>query len=146
MEEDGVKYGITADQDRAVKKVMGMIGQGEWREPVRGCGDELGETVHRMNGTKKVFRLVVKRERRKLGEFFEKKGTSFDRAVATNWLEAEKNTDEVLKWHNQRGQAENFNKELQIGLGMERLSAAGRDALWADSCQCSISSERSYCL
>jgi hypothetical protein len=41
--------------------------------------------------------------------------------VATNWLAEEKNMEGVLKWHNQRGQAENFNKELKIGFGMERI-------------------------
>jgi hypothetical protein len=74
-----------------------------------------------MNGTKKAFRLVVKRERRRQGELFEKGGQYFYHAVATNWLEEEKNTEGVLKWHNQRGQSENFNKELKIGLGMERM-------------------------
>jgi len=121
LEEDGVKYAITADQDQAVKKVIGMIGQEEWKEPVRGCGYELAETVHCMNETKKAFRLVVKRERRRQGELFEKEGQYFYHAVATNWLEEEKDSGEVLKWHNQRGQAENFNKELKIGLGMERM-------------------------
>jgi dsDNA-specific endonuclease/ATPase MutS2 len=66
-----------------------------------------------MNGTKKAFRLVVKREIRRQGELFEKEGQYFYHAVASNWLEEEKNTEEVLKWHNQRGQAENFNKELK---------------------------------
>jgi hypothetical protein len=121
LEEDGVKYGVTADQDKAVKKVIGMIGQEEWKEPVRGCGYELGETVHCMNETKKAFRLVVKREIRRQGELFGKEGQYFYHAVATNWLEEEKDTVAVLKWHNQRGQAENFNKELKIGLGMERM-------------------------
>jgi len=121
LEEDGVKYGITADQDKAVKKVIGMIGQEEWKEPMRGCGYELAETVHCMNETKKAFRLVVKREMRRQGEIFEKEGQYFYHAVATNWLGEEKNTEEVLKWHNQRGQAENFNKELKIGIGMERM-------------------------
>jgi hypothetical protein len=121
LEEDGVKYGITVDQDQAVKKVIGMIGQGQWKEPVRGCGYELAETVHCMNETKKAFRLVVKREIWRQGELFEKEGQYFYHAVATNWLEKEKNPEEVLKWHNQRGQAENFNKELKIGLGMERM-------------------------
>lgn len=121
LEEDGVKYGVTADQDKAVKKGIGMIGEGEWREPVRGCGYELGETVHCMNGTKKAFRLVVKRENRRQGELFEKEGQYFYHAVATNWLEAEKTPEEVLRWHNQRGQAENFNKELKIGFGMEGM-------------------------
>jgi hypothetical protein len=82
---------------------------------------ELAETVHCMNETKKAFRLVVKREIRRQGELFEKEGPYFYHAVATNWLEEEKSTEEVLKWHNQRGQAENFNKELKIGFGMERM-------------------------
>ena len=29
--------------------------------------------------------------------------------------------EEVLEWHNQSGQSENFNKELKVGLGMERM-------------------------
>ncbi len=122
LEEDGVKYTITADQDEAVKKVIGLIDEKGWKEPVVGCGYELGETIHCMNGTKKAFRLVVKRELRRQGELFEAKGVPyFYHAVATNWLEEEKDTEEVLKWHNQRGQSENFNKELKMGLGMERM-------------------------
>ncbi len=74
-----------------------------------------------MNQTKKAFRLVIKREVRRQGELFGKEWQYFYHAVATNWLEEEKNTQEVLAWHNQRGQAENFNKELKIGLGMERM-------------------------
>ncbi|HXX35258.1 MAG TPA: IS1380 family transposase [Thermodesulfobacteriota bacterium] len=121
LEEDGVRYGITVDQDQAVKSAIGLIPRGEWKEPVVGCGYELGETVHCMRETKKAFRLVVRREIRRQGELFEKEGQYFYHAVATSWLEEEKNTEEVLRWHNQRGQAENFNKELKIGFGMERM-------------------------
>jgi len=129
LEEDGVRYAITADQDKAVQKVIGLIDPKGWKEPVRGCGYEIAETVHCMNGTKKAFRLVVKREVRRQGELLEGKGVPyFYHAIATNWLEEEKNTEEVLKWHNQRGQAENFNKELKIGLGMERMPCGQSDA------------------
>lgn len=121
LEEDGVKYGITVDQDKAVKPLMASIVAEEWREPVRGCGYELAEAVHCMEKTEKAFRLVIKREVRRQGELFEKGGQYFYHAVATNWLEEEKDTGEVLAWHNQRGQAENFNKELKIGVGMERM-------------------------
>lgn len=121
LEEDGVKYGITVDQDKAVKLAIGLISSGGWKEPVKGCGYELGETVHCMNGTKGVFRLVVKRWVVRQGELFEDGGPYAYHAIATNWLEGEKDTHEVLEWHNQRGQAENFNKELKIGLGMERM-------------------------
>jgi hypothetical protein len=122
LEEDGVKYGITADQDKAVKLAIALIPSEDWEEPVRGCGYEIAETVHCMNGTRKAFRLVVKRERRRQRELFEgKEGQYFYHAVATNWSEEEKDTRDVLEWHNQRGQAENFNKELKIGFGMERM-------------------------
>jgi len=121
LEEDGVKYGVTVDQDKAVKLTIGLIPDGDWKEPERGCGHELAEAVHCMNGTKKALCLVVKREIRRQRELFEQEGQYFYYAVATNWLEEEKNTEEVLKWHNQRRQAENFNKELKIGLGMERM-------------------------
>jgi len=121
LEEDGVKYAITADQDKAVKLGIALIAEGDWKEPVRGCGYEIAETVHCMNETKKAFRLVVKRWVPKQRELFEQGGPYFYHAVATNWLEEEKNTQEVLDWHNQRGQAENFNKEVKIGFGMERM-------------------------
>jgi hypothetical protein len=106
LEEDGVKYGITADQDKAVKSAIALIPSGDWEEPVKGCGYELAETVHCMNETKKAFRLVIKREIRRQRELFEKEGQYFYHAVGTNWLEEEKDSGEVLKWHNQRGQAE----------------------------------------
>jgi hypothetical protein len=121
LEENKVKYGITADQDKAVKLAIGLIVEEDWKEPVRGCGYEIAETVHCMNETKKAFRLVVRRWVAKQGELFEKGGPYFYHAVATNWLEEEKNTQEVFDWHNQRGQAENFNKEVKIGFGMERM-------------------------
>ena len=128
LEEDGVKYAITVDQDKAVRPLMtSMVAEG-WKEPVRGCGYEVAEAVHCMEKTKKAFRLVIKREVRRQGELFEKTGQFFYHAVATSWLEEEKNTAEVLAWHNQRGQAENFNKELKIGLGMDRMPCGQSNA------------------
>lgn len=47
-------------------------------------------------------------------------------AVASNWPSETKTAVEVLAWHNQRGQAENFLKELKHGVGMER-NALRRD-------------------
>jgi len=121
LEVDGVNYAITADQDKAVKSLIASIKADQWKEPVRGCGYELAETVHCMEKTKKAFRLVIKREVRRQGELFEKARQYFYHGVATNWSEQDKDTSEVLAWHNQRGQAENFNKELKIGFGMERM-------------------------
>jgi hypothetical protein len=127
LETDGVKWAITADMDQAVRKVIASIPDEQWLEPVKGCGYELAETIHTMNHTKKAFRLVIKRELRKQDSLFEQ-GKYFHHAVATNWDEQEKDAKEVLQWHNERGEAENFNKELKIGFGMERMPCGQTEA------------------
>jgi len=120
LEEDGVKWGITAAHDKAVKALINSIEEAMWYEPVRGCGFEIAETVHCMNRTEKSFRMVIKRELRKQADLFEE-DRYFHHVIATNWLEEEKTGYEVIQWHNQRGDAENFNKELKSGFGMERM-------------------------
>lgn len=121
LEDDGVCWAITADQDAAVKAAIQAIPEADWREPEPGCGFEVAETVHCMNKTEKAFRLIVKRELRRQRELFTEDSGYFHHAVASNWPAEAKNAAAVLAWHNQRGQAENFNKELKSGFGMERM-------------------------
>ena len=122
LEEDPVKWAITADQDSAVKRVIRGIEEAEWRGPVVGCGYQIAESVHTMNGTKKAFRLIVKRWERPQRDLFEGQAEPYAyHAVASNWGEEQKSTAAVLAWHNQRGEAENFNKELKCGFGMEQM-------------------------
>ncbi|MBI4653394.1 MAG: IS1380 family transposase [Nitrospirae bacterium] len=120
LEADHVRWTITSDMDEAVKGLIVSISDNEWIEPVEGCGYEVAETVHIMNKTKESFRIVIKREPWRQGKLFDKE-RNYYHAVATNWDEGEKTADKVLQWHNQRGQAENFNKELKNGFGMERM-------------------------
>ena len=127
LEDDGVKWGITADLDHAVKTLIRGISPEQWQEPYPGCGYEIAETVHCMNKTKKAFRLVIKREIRKQCSIFETE-RYIHHAVATNWDEKEKDGYELLQWHNQRGQAENFNKELKNGFGMQRMPCGQTEA------------------
>ena len=121
LEEDGVKYGITASQDVSVKKAIKAIPEESWKEPEKGCGFQIAVTVHSMNGTKKAFTLIVKREARQKDMFQEQEEAYHYHAVAANYEEEEKDACSVLKWHNERGTAENLNKELKIGFGMERM-------------------------
>lgn len=132
LEADQVDWAITARQDSAAKAVIRAIPEGDWREPVPGCGFEIAETVHTMNKTAKAFRLIVKRERRAQGELFDGGSVYFHHAVGSNWSAEAKSAHEVLVWHNQRGQAENFNKELKSGFGMERMPCgeAAANAVW----------------
>ena len=127
LESDGVRWAITADQDSAVKGVIRQIEESAWCEPVVGCGYQIAETIHTMNETKKAFwwpphflgyRLIVKRWEKAQGDLFEGQTEKYAyHAVASNWSEEQKCAKEVLGWHNQRGEAENFNKELKSGSG-----------------------------
>ncbi len=120
LEKDSVKWAITADQDSAVKKIIHGLPEAEWKEPVKDCGFEIAETIHTMNKTNESFRLVIKREHFRQADIFEGSKYAYH-VVASNWSDEENTAYEVLKWHNQRGAAENFNKELKIGFGMERM-------------------------
>jgi hypothetical protein len=122
LEEDHVKWAITADQDSAVQKVIRGIREGAWQEPSVGCGYQIAEAIHTMNETKEAFRLIVKRWEKPQRDLFCGQAEKYAyHAVASNWPEEQKSTAEVLAWHNQRGEAENFNKELKSGFGMEQM-------------------------
>ena len=122
LEADHVQWAITADQDVAVKAVIAGVPTEAWQEPEKGCGYQVAEGVHTMNQTKAAFRLSIKREERSQDDLFEQTtGPYAYHVVASNWPQEEKTAHEVLRWHNQRGQAENFNKELKHGLGLEQL-------------------------
>lgn len=119
LEGDSVLWTITADQDSAVRKLIANIPEAAWKEAFPGAGYELAETVHSMEKTKQSFRLVVKREERRQQNLFDGE-KYFHYAVATNQPE-EKNALDVLLWHNQRGQAENYHKELKAGFGQDQM-------------------------
>jgi hypothetical protein len=133
LETDQVRWAITADQDVAVKAVIAGVPTEAWPEPEPGCGYQAAAAVHTMNQTKAAFRLSIKREERPLGDLFEDAITSYAyHVVASNWPKKEKTAQEVLGWHNQRGQAENFNKELKTGFELEQLPCgdAGANAVF----------------
>jgi hypothetical protein len=122
LQADTVRWAITADQDAAVKALLRQLPEDAWTAPVPGCGYELAEAVHTMEKTTVAFRLICKREIRRQLALFDAPGTPYAyHVIATNWPEAEKSAQAVLDWHNQRGQAENFTKELKHGVGLERV-------------------------
>ena len=106
-------FTITADQDKAVKEAIKAIKKEEWQPYER--DREIAETVHTMNATKEAFRLIVQRWPKVQGELFNPDPYCYY-VMATNREEPAK---EVVFLHNQRGQLENYIKELKDGFGME---------------------------
>lgn len=109
---DHVRFTITADQDSAVKEAIKGIGQEEW-QPYEG-DREIAETVHTMNDTREAFRLIVQRWPKVQAELFDPDPYCYH-VIATN---REEPANKIVALHNQRGQAENFIKELKEGFGM----------------------------
>jgi hypothetical protein len=120
-EEDRVIYTITADLDCAVKGIIATIPEKQWK-PFLDRDDEktkyeITETIHSMEDTKKAFRLVVKRKRNEQMSLFDQQEYRYY-GVVTN---GEESPEEVMWFHNAKGNSENYHKELKSGFGMEYL-------------------------
>lgn len=115
---DHILFTITADQDEAVREAIRSIREAEWR-PYEG-DREIAETVHTMNDTKEAFRLIVQRWPKVQAELFDPDPHCYH-AIATN---REEGAEKIVTLHNQRGQAENFIKELKDGFGMNWMPCA----------------------
>ena len=121
--ERGHRFTITADQDSAVEAAIRQIPESDWK-PYRtregmATDREIAETVHGMNKTKQAFRLIVVRWPNPQPSLFEADPYCYH-AVASNREETE-SVSEVLWLHNQRGESENWHKELKLEFGMEQM-------------------------
>jgi len=124
----GRSFSITADQDAAVKREIQHLPEAAW-QPYRtaegiATDREIAETVHSLNATKEAFRLIVLRWKNPQPSLFEADRYCYH-AVATNRQEA---ACEVIWKHNERGNCENWHKELKIGFGMEQMPCGQWDA------------------
>ncbi|MBI4333904.1 MAG: IS1380 family transposase [Chloroflexi bacterium] len=117
-QDEGVRFAIGADQDRAVKEAIHNIEASEWKAYRK--DREIAQTVHTMNGTKRAFRLVVQRWPKEQPDLFDPQ-PYFYHAIASGGLAEEEaeTPEEVVAFYNQRGEIENWIKELKEGFGMD---------------------------
>ena len=118
--ELGVGFVVCADLDVAVREAIGGIE--EWR-PYKG-DRQIGETVHAMNGTKEAFRIVVQRWPKREPGLFDQDPYCYH-VVATDGEEA---AAEVVAFYDQRGESENWIKELREGFGMDWMPCGETNA------------------
>ena len=126
-----IGFTITADQTPAMKEVIGTVR--DWRRYWGPKGEEtdreIGTAVHLVSKTEEPVRLVIQRWRDPQLQLFEPAGYCYH-VIATNRDDLA--PEEVVWFHNRRGQAENLIKELKIGFGMEQMSSGdfGANSLW----------------
>lgn len=115
--QKGTTFTITADQDQAVKEVIRGIPEDQWKVLRDRDGidkeREIAETIHTMGKTEEAFRLIVMRWKNP-----KKKEEYCYYCIATD---LETLPEEVVWIHNERGQMENYIKELKGGFGMEGM-------------------------
>jgi hypothetical protein len=126
--QPGHSFSSTADLDGAVKREIQNLPEAAWR-PYRtpegmATEREIAATVHSLNGTEQAFRLVVLRWPNPQPSLFEAHRYCYH-AVATN---REEPAQEVVWKHNQRGESENWHKELKVGFSMEQLPCGQLEA------------------
>jgi hypothetical protein len=120
-DERGVTFTITADQDAAVVKLIRKARkQGGWVRLFRPDGkatDRWYKTaIHCMEKTKKPFTLIILRRPNPRPDLFEHQPYCYH-VIATN--DDSRKPKEVIWFHNGRSDAENYNKELKGGFGMD---------------------------
>jgi len=119
--ELGVTFTITADQDAAVVRLIRKAQkQGGWTRLFRRDGkptDRWYKTaIHCMEETTKSFTLIILRWPNPKPDLFHPEFYRYH-VIATN--DDERKPHEVIWFHNGRGDAENYNKELKNGFGMD---------------------------
>lgn len=136
LEKEGIKYTITVSKDESVKESIKQIQETEWKElkdkKGRPTGRKYAEFIHSMEKTEKAFRIIVQRWANPKNDLFGEESEHCYHAVATNYLEEEKTARQVIRWHNGRGNSENYNKEVKIGFNMEYMPSGDFDgnAVW----------------
>ena len=121
--DNTVPFTISADMNEAVREVIDLIPEKDWRLVIRGEDTFLlAETVYAPGGEPRdtgmpSFRLIATK---KLGQLELFGDPLKRRAIITN-LANEYTTEGVLDFHNDRGNAEKAIGELKNGYGLNKL-------------------------
>lgn len=122
-----VTFAITADQNSAVKELIDAIPEDRWLRlyderngKLHYTGRHYATTIHAMSKTK-AFTLIIQRWPNPKADLFEDRDPYCYHVIATDDPRAEefRTVPEVIWHHNQRSNAENYNKEIKAGFGME---------------------------
>jgi len=131
----GVKFTITADQDAAVKAVIRRaVAAGRWRRVFKQSGKRTDRcyatAVHCMEKTK-AFTLVIQRWPNPNPDLFTQEPYCYQ-VIATN--DDDRDPQKLIWFHNGRGDAENNNKEIKLGFGMDYMPCRNlrADSVWLE--------------
>lgn len=132
-QDHNIIYTITADFDKSVKAAITSISEDDWKVLLDDKGKETdreyAETIHTMNKSNHSFRLIIQRHKTIQYNLFSD-GKQRHYTFITN--DERRSAQELIPWHNGRGQAENLNKEVKYGVNLDYLPTNNFNAnqLW----------------
>ncbi len=117
---ENIQYTITADHNSAVRECVASIPETDWHTfyDRKGIdwGWEIAETKYIMGTAKKTSRLIVKRQALDQTDLF---GAYKYYIIISNIPKKEKTAQEVMHFHNGRGNAEKFIEDAKYGLNLK---------------------------
>ena len=118
--DNQVTFTITADQDVSVKGLIRDIPSAGWtridNEKGEYSGRDYALTVQCMGKTDNSFTLIVQRWSNPRPDLFDNCPFCYH-VIATN--DYQRTVPAIIEFHNQRSNAENYNKEIKNGFGMD---------------------------
>ena len=115
-----ITFTITADQDVSVRELIRSIPAKGWtriyNEKLEYTGRDYAQTIQCMGKTDKSFTLIVQRWSNPRPDLFEDCPYCYH-VIATN--DYQRSARATIEFHNQRSNAENYNKEIKNGFGMD---------------------------
>ncbi|MBC8193997.1 MAG: IS1380 family transposase [FCB group bacterium] len=119
-DEENIKYTIVADHNSAVMNRVASIPESCWqtfydRKGI-GWGWEIAETTYVMRGALNKSRLIVKRQALNQADLF---GAYKYYIIISNIPKKEQTAQDVMHFHNGRGNAEKFIEDAKYGLNLK---------------------------
>ena len=122
LEQDYVTYAIAAPLDISILTAIATLSEEDWYIPEKTKDKyEYALTTHSMTNTIKGFYISIKRERMRQRDLFKSVGEYKYHVVATNLDALKLPAHKIHQWYNKRCRAENLNKEVKSGFGLERM-------------------------
>ena len=124
LDKKNVKFTVTAAKKGTILPEVHLIPEKDWKPWKDKNGfptDRMyAETWAQMDKTD-YFRIIVQRWPNPKQNLFEKASEYCYYIIATNYSEEEKSARDVVLWHNQRGNSENYYKEKKYGFNLNYL-------------------------
>lgn len=124
LDKKGIKFTISGCKNKPMMEEILAIKEEEWK-PLKNknghfSGRDYAETYAKMEHTD-YFRIVVQRYPNPRHDLLGEEPETLYQVICTNYSKKQMTPKEIIKWHNNRGNSENYHKEAKGGFNLDYL-------------------------